>query len=496
MSIEFLYNAPPTVSRMMKSDHPHRLTVGPVGSGKSVGCCVEVLKRNLEMPAWNRGLRSSKWAIVRNTMKELRNTTLETWMHWMRDLGTWQESKFTFHLKFGEVDSKILFLPLDGPGDIGRLLSLELTGIWTNEFRELPLELIPDIKGRLGRYPAFKEQPSADLIPKWYDDGNGNENWYWSGMIGDTNPPEAESGWFRTLEKLPQTEGDLNSIANVEVFRQPSGLSEFAENTENLKPGYYENLSKGQPKHWIDTYIHGLYSPSMSGRPVYDGTFDSSKHVVDDLKIDPLLPVIIGFDTGLTPAAVFHQVGMDGVVRVLKEAAVFDMGMKRFADLHLRPIIRNYFPSNPLIFIGDPAGKRRADSDESTAMQELKKKFGSSGAIVKAASTNDPIVRVQATEQLLSQYPKGSPKFVIDSSCKWYIEALRSKYRYAKSKMSGKFSDKPDKNEWSHIAEAGQYAHLFIEGGKYRAENYMYNRRENPLANRTPQYRPADPIGY
>jgi len=477
--LNFKYTAPPTVSKFMRSNAFHRAIQGPIGSGKSAGMCVEILRRNLEMPPWNKGKRSSKWAIVRNTNKQLRDTTLATWMYWMRELGTWHESKMTFRLNFGEVDSEILFLPLDTLDDIGRVLSLELSGCFINEFREVPVPLFADIKGRLRRYPNPVEVPGA-----------------WYGLIMDTNPPEIDSAAYKLMEHLPQEENNLNSIIEVDTFTQPSGLSPEAENRDHLHPDYYTDLAKGQTKAWVDTYIHGMYSPSQSGKPVYARVFRQDVHVSSvPLKVDPLLPVIVSFDCGLTPAATFKQMDLDGRVRVLREAVEFDMGMKRFSRLKLRPIIKNFFPNNPLIFIGDPAGKRRADSDESTAFKVLQVDYDEEGAIVKGASTNDPKVRIAATEQMLSNYPDGEPLMIIDPSCKWYIEGLRSKYRFPKQKMSGEFSENPEKNQWSHIVEAGQYGDLYLLSGKYDPAEHVRIDNYNPLNQPTP-YRPAQREGY
>ena len=478
-TIDFKYTAPPTVAQFMRSDAFHRAIMGPIGSGKSVGCCAEILRRNLEMPPWNKGKRSSKWAIIRNTVKQLRDTTLATWLHWMRDFGTWKESKMTFHLKFGEVDSEILFLPLDTVEDIGRVLSLELTGAFINEFREIPIPLQADIKGRLRRYPNAAEVPGA-----------------WYGLIADTNPPEIDSAAYRLMEHLPQEEGNQNSIIEVDVFKQPSGLSAEAENTRYLHPDYYKDLARGQTKSWVDTYIHGQYSPSQFGKPVYEKVFRSDKHVSNaPLGIDPTLPVVIGFDTGLTPAATFKQMTLDGRVRVLREAAAFDMGMKRFVQNHMRPIIKNFFPTNPLVFIGDPAGSRRADSDESSAFKVLKEAFSADGARVRAASTNDPDLRIQATEQMLCQYPDGEPMYLIDPSCKRLVEGLRSKYRYAKMKQSGNYSERPEKNDFGHLVEADQYSNLFLLSGKYDHTDYVVTNAFEPFAHMD-RYRPAQREGY
>ena len=477
------YTAPPTVAKFMRSDAFFRGIQGPVGSGKSVGCVIEVFRQAMQIPPCKDGIRRSRYAIVRNTRQQLKDTTLRTWLDWIVPgvFGKWKESEMIFEMRFADVQADIMFRPLDSAEDVQRVLSLELSGAWINEARETPVEILQALMSRVGRYP--KREDVQD---------------YRAFVIADTNPPEIDSAWYKILEHLPQEEGNLGSIMECDSFDQPSGLSPDAENVENLRKNYYDDLARGKTKAWVDTYIHGLYSPSQSGKPVYSTVFRPEKHVSrTPLKIDPDLPVIISFDCGLTPAATFKQMDLTGRVRVLREAAAFDMGMKRFSKNYLRPIIKNFFPNNPLIFIGDPAGKRRADSDESSAFKVLKEDYDEDGAIVKGASTNDPKVRIEATEQMLTQYPDGEPLMLIDPSCKWYIEALRSKYRYPKQKASGNFSDSPEKNEWSHIAEAGQYGDLYLLSGKYDPADHVRvdDRGHDPL-NLFMAYRPAQREGY
>jgi hypothetical protein len=482
--VDIKYTAPPVVSKFMQDDSFHRAIKGPIGSGKSVGCCFEVLRRNFAMPAWDRGMRSSKWAIIRNTNKQLRDTTLATWMKWMRDFGTWHDSKMTFKLRVGDVSSDILFLPLDTPDDVGRVLSLELTGAWVNEAREVPVPLLADIKGRLRRYPNPVEVPGA-----------------WYGMINDTNPPEIDSPFYNLMEHLPQEEGNLNSIIDCSTYHQPSGLSPEAENREHLHPDYYTDLAKGNTKAFVDTYIKGLYAPSQAGKPVYANSFKPEKHVSPvPLEIDPFLPVLIGFDTGLTPAMSFKQYGLDGRIRVLREISAFDMGMERCIKTYVQPMVRNYFPLNPLVFIGDPAATRRGDGDETSALKELKKAFADVGGTVKTAHTNDPKVRIQASEQMFVRFPEGEPLYLIDPSCKRLIEGYRSKYRYPKIRSTGGFSDQPQKTgeagTFSHLVEADQYSNMYILSGKYDASDFLRVTNNGSGFTARPAYRPAQLEGY
>src|ERR1700733_589365 len=64
------------------------LVMGPYGSGKSTMCVQRIVRSACEMPKWDNGQRTSRWAIVRNTSGELQSTTLNTWLQWFGDLGT------------------------------------------------------------------------------------------------------------------------------------------------------------------------------------------------------------------------------------------------------------------------------------------------------------------------------------------------------------------------------------------------------------------------
>lgn len=455
-----VYTASVTGSAFMKDNSFFRVLSGPIGSGKSVVCTIEILRRCKEQFVGPDGFRRSRWVIVRNTASQLNDTTLRTWFDWIPPgvAGRWKASEKIFYLEFGDVRAEILFRPLDSPDDVQRVLSLELTGAWLNEAREINRDIVEALQGRLGRYPSKAA---------------GGSNWI--GMIADTNPPEVDSYWYKVLEGLPIDERDPDTVMPCAAFKQPSGLSAEAENIENLVPGYYERLAQGKSKNWVDTYIHGLYSPSLKGVPVYNNSFRYDRHVSKKhIKSDPFLPVIIGMDFGRTPAAVFKQVTMDGRINTLCEAVAFGTGLDNFIKRVLKPLIKNRFYDNPLIFIGDPAGVRMNDTDDRNCFKLLKKEFAADGASVKPARTNDPIVRIGATEKTLLDYIDGEPAAQYDPSCKWLIEALRSRYRYANVRNPDlDHADKPEKNNWSHVAEADQYANLFIISGKYDMSDYV-----------------------
>ena len=66
----------------MKDDTFFRGLRGPVGSGKSVCCSIEIFRRALQQEQNADGIRQSRWAVIRNTNPQLRTTTIKTWLDW------------------------------------------------------------------------------------------------------------------------------------------------------------------------------------------------------------------------------------------------------------------------------------------------------------------------------------------------------------------------------------------------------------------------------
>ena len=478
------YTPSKTCREFMLSEHNMRALMGPVGGGKTTAAIVELLRQALTMTPGADGIRRSRMLIVRNTKQQLKDTTLASVMELLPvEIYKWREQDYIMRFKFNDVESDWLFRSLDAPEDVQRVLSLQVSWTWVEEAREIPVQLLSDLEGRTGRYPSQAEGFR-----------------YRSGIIYTTNPPEIDSDHYKLLEKLPQEEDNENSIIDVAVFKQPSGLSPEAENKENLRPGYYENLAKGKRKDWIDVYVHGRYAKSMAGKPVYETSFQYDRRVKANRRIDPNLPIIIGVDGARSPAMVFMQVGHDGKLRKLREATGFDMGMKTFIQQKSDPIINTYFRTNPLVFIGDPSFVRQGDGDDNSTYKELKNHYVTkrpgSGNKVRAAKSNDPILRINALDEpFRNWWPDGAPGIEYDSECRMCIEGLRSKYRYERLKgTGGTYRDTPAKNRWSHVVEADQYGTLFALGKEYVATDYVRAKERRRPA---PQARAADGyVGY
>jgi hypothetical protein len=71
------YTAPATCASFMKSESFGRLIAGPVGSGKTTSCLFELFRRALEQEPAPDGIRYTRFALVRSTLKQLKDTVLK-----------------------------------------------------------------------------------------------------------------------------------------------------------------------------------------------------------------------------------------------------------------------------------------------------------------------------------------------------------------------------------------------------------------------------------
>jgi len=464
------YNAAPTLAKFHKDDSFVRGVVGPIGSGKSVACCWEVFRKACQQELFvdedgqykGKQVRRSRWVIIRNTYRELVDTTMQTWFDWFpKHLGVWRAQDMKFTWVFTQQDDtivhlEVLFRALDRPDDIKKLLSLELTGGWLNEAREIPKPILDMLIGRVGRYPS-----------KRY----GGPSWY--GVIGDTNPPDEDHWWYRTFEEsLPE---------DWQIFHQPSGTSSNAENRDNLPDKYYERLSSGKDQEWINVYVHGKYGFVQDGKVIFP-EYNDQLHCVHDLGLhESTTKLLGGADFGLTPAFVIAQESpLDGQIQCLDEVVTEDMGAVRFAD-KINRLNKTHYESLPVTGWGDPSGDIRAQTDETTPFLVMRK----AGVPLLPAPSNDFILRREAVAKLLTTMTiLGRPALVISPKCRMLRKALAGGYKYKQMNVSGgeRYAEKPDKNMYSHVAEALQYLCLGLgEGIKLISANSADNSQTMAL---------------
>jgi hypothetical protein len=443
---DIIYDALPTISDFHRCDDFVRGIRGPYGSGKSTGCCWEIMRRAAAQEADKRGRRRTRFLVVRNTYRELHDTTLKTWLDWFPEdaVGQFYRGDMAHKIEYAlpdgtSVETEVLFRALDKPADVKKVLSLEITGAWINEARELPKGVIDALADRTGRYPAVRDGGCT-----------------WRGIFMDTNPPDDDHWWYRLSED--------ERPSGWRFFNQPPGIFEVGhnsyrtnpkgENLANLEPGYYETRCAGKKRDYILVHYGNQYGFVQEGKPVYPEYVDTSHCSDEDLEPIRGQTIYVGIDFGLTPAATFAQRDVMGRWRVIDELVTEDMGAMRFSEL-LGPKMRGEYADFEFEVYGDPAGDDRAQTDETTPIVILQ----SRGIPAMPAPSNDPVMRHSALEGPLNRFVDGKPGFVISPRCKITRKGLAGGYHYKRVQVAGeeRFQDKPLKNKFSHPVESLEY---------------------------------------
>lgn len=107
----------------------------------------------------------------------------------------------------------------------------------------------------------------------------------------------------------------------------------------------------------------------FSGKPVYED-YSKSFHETTKTEAHIGLPLLCGWDFGLTPACVVAQL-REGRLILLKEYTAVNMGIKKFCETIVQPGLAQEFPEwrdNKTDFRHyiDPAGLQKAQTDERT----------------------------------------------------------------------------------------------------------------------------------
>lgn len=453
------YAAPPTGARFMKSAAYGRLLAGPVGSGKTVACVIELLRRAIGQNKGDDGYRYTRFAIVRQTLKQLKDTVLKDCEQWLQGLGAWKVSEGTFHLEFGDVRSEWVFIPLENSEDQARLLSMQLTGAWLSECIEMDLDVLGPLSGRLGRYPS-----GAQGAPTWH------------GWIADTNFPTEMTPWHTFMENPPQ---------DIQIFKQPSGLSPEAENlnwllqtdvTKKLPYNdprrvaqgrrYYERFVEqfGEDSDWVTRYVKAQYGDDPSGAAVFKNTFRADFHIVPDTLVIPGYALLVGQDFGRNPWSLIAQMDHLGRLIIHQEVAGTNVGLEKHVNQSLRPILYSEkYIGTRVAAVGDPSGGAKGSIGEESCIEAMKR----FGVPCFPAPTNDIEPRLRAVETLLGRQTNGGPTLMISRrGCPHLCRAMSGGYRFTKLKTGAlrTVPDKTDKEGFSHVADCLQYLALVVHG--------------------------------
>lgn len=466
------YTPPATVKAYIKHYEPGQLfldwIVGPVGSGKTTGMFFKLCyMAQLQNKSPIDGIRRTRCVIIRNTAPQLADTTIKSFNYWFKDgtAGKWKATSKDFILRFGDVECEVMFRPLDTPDDVDRVLSLEVSFAIIDEFVQIPRAIVEALSARCGRYP-----PEID---------GGCTNW---GMWGASNPGTEADWWYPLLEDHELIAPGEELPTNWTYFKQPSGFSVDAENTENLpgKAAYYTNLMKGKTKHWVKQYIEVEWGYSMAGKPVFP-MFNTDLHVSKvAMFANRARTLAIGYDPGKYSAFVLGQYDEAfGKVNILDEIVLENYATDRAIAEKLKPLLRTKYPGFTVLIVPDPASANESQAKQgSSVIKELKRHYK-----VHLETNNQIASRLDPAMYYMMRLTGDGPALELAPHVIKLRRALVSGYRYAINKEGESKTDTPDKNGHSHVADAFTYLLRYFRSGEERTMYRPPPRRHVPMRN-------------
>jgi hypothetical protein len=390
-------------------------------TGKSTSASFdEVIYQPKRIKPAKDGIRYSKFAVVRNTIPMLKDTTIKTFLHWFPPavFGVYKETQRNYLIKIEDMEIELVFRGLDEEKDVRNLLSLDLTGAWIEETREINNSVFKGVLGRTKRYPSHDIYDKTD--PRYYLKPGEWVQWErrkWEGFepekymhLIERNCLTCAKPFVRELgHKCPLAVGTVlarhlgvdcaefvskfspyitppqvmlttnypsrehwlyrdfvgNPIEGYAIYEQDQ-----SENARNLDADYYINLEKDYADRpdLLQTLVRGDWGVTVRGRQVYP-EFDRRVHV----SISPLLPerkrqILVGWDnTGISPAISLSYINEIGQWCVFKEFCFSQISIADATEVMIIWTDANLPDGCTYRNIGDPAGKNRGANMKSAA---------------------------------------------------------------------------------------------------------------------------------
>jgi hypothetical protein len=459
----------PVAAAFIASTQPTVGLMGPVGSGKTNAFIRKLLVNAGRQAPGPGGVRRRRVGVYRNTYRQLEDSTLKSWHEALPPhLGRWRQQELAHTILFDLPDGtkaelEVLFRAADRPEHLGALKGTEYSDVWLNEAVEFPFDIAMAIGGRFNRYPR-----GGVTFPQ---------------LLMDTNAPDVDSWWYQRFEE-ERPEG-------WRLYRQPGGLEPAAENLDWINQtaetlalplghprrreqgrGYYRTLLPGKAEWWVRVMIHNQYAYSVAGRPVYPEYVDAVHCAPAPLEpIDA--PIAIGVDAGLWPAAIVAQRTSHGQWRWTDEILPPDhgCGVAEFGERVVEVLARRYRGLPVAGTWADPTAASRAPEAEDAASW-LDGFARATRLAVRPAPTNRITPRLEAVRRPLTRPVtigpgEQAPGLLVCPTLRRTRKGFAGAYRFKAVHAPGgtvRYEGEPEKNEFSHPHDAGQYLMLGASG--------------------------------
>ena len=249
---------------------------------------------------------------------------------------------------------------------------------------------------------------------------------------------------MRTKKGLRIWHNPRNGFKGIELHYTADPDKRTDEWLEQAKFGMDE-------KNWATEFE--LSWETYGGEPVYGSEFNKDLHIVKSLKADPDVPFLFrGWDFGGNHSAVVCQ-HVDGQLRVLAEFPNRGFNTRVIAKEIVDECTRMFGDNFKWTEFIDPSGLWEGKTSTGMACADVMRGLG----LDIVPGIQEPTKRIDAVMKLLVSMKNGKPCFLIDSSCSMLINGFCGGYHYPEKVTKNQKSNKPDKNDYSHIHDALQY---------------------------------------
>jgi hypothetical protein len=476
--MSFNYHASRTFARVHQDRNPFIFIRGPVGSGKSVGSIMHLFLTAMAQTPGPDGVRRTRFGVIRATYPALKSTVIKSWEAWfggmmrivydvpIRGILEMPHPDGETTLRFEQV-----FIALDREEQVNKLQSLELTGAHINEATEIPKAILQMLKSRVNRYPAEKD--GGPDLAQIIMDYNSPDTEHWLYQLAEEERPQGHSFyvqppallWTGSGYKTNPNAENLGHYEPGDPRNPPTKKSIWVPEANqwwvpHLAHDYYLNMTHGADPDWINVFVLNNYGVIRQGKPVYPH-YQDSVHCANQ-PFGPIqgVPLIIGMDLGLTPAAAFMQLTPMGQLKVFDEIVTEDCSVQKFISDYLKPKIIQDYPGYSYEIVVDPAATFRSQNDARCAAEYIRE----AGLPYRPAKTNNALARREAVNYFLLR--QGG--LMLSPVCKTLRKGFVSEYQYEqiKTAMSVKYRETPQKNIFSHVHDALQYGALELQEGR------------------------------
>lgn len=433
------YNPLPSIIKFHESPARVKVLWGPLGTGKTSGAIFEFILQCQESTMPLDGMA------IRGSYRELRDSTVKTFFKWFGDISEWRESDSMAFIRLPSADDpkRILehilrFRSLDKPEDAKKVQSFEgafcmldevvptFAGATMRASEGIPLEIAEYTNARLRH--EFKGQ---------------HAHRYTQVIVANPPPP---SHWLYKHYIAADPAKLEKKRGGVSIHFVPR-----AENVKNLPPDYYEILSDAfHDPDMVRRLVDGEIVTHYAGVAVFPET-SNENFTSERLPAMKGVPLMVGWDYGLTPATLFTQLLPNGQWRWLSEVQSFNHALEVHLDLVVAHIHDNY-PGFEMRHWGDPAGAQRSQTDEKTCVEMAAK----AGFTIRPGRLDWQSRKESIKQRLLRKASDGKPGVLISrTGCPLASEGMAGAYRYPKN-ASGEIGTRPIKNHVSHLIDSAQ----------------------------------------